>query len=263
MGGGNTRIIAAIGTRGFPTTVQYDLGKNGANGLYSATMGSSGCPSFTSIASNANGFVFGNQVPGSPYTTGAPMNAGSGTPCDYPINGGTEPVVAAPTSSDASTSQSRRVTRITFTRRRNPSFGIATAVAAMPMVASSAPGLPRMAARAGLIWRALKAARSETAVAAPATIRRTGTTRESRWIRIIPTGSSSTRSTCGLQRARELSGTIPPAVIRRGRTSRARGSTCARVRTRIVQHFGNRKRWRRPRNHQRGHCKPDDGSDLV
>src|SRR6266511_2560478 len=80
MGGGNTRIIAAIGTRGFATTVQYDLGTNGANGLYSATMGSSGCPSFTSIASNANGFIFGNQVTGSPYTTGAPMNAGSGSP---------------------------------------------------------------------------------------------------------------------------------------------------------------------------------------
>src|SRR5438093_2283301 len=89
VGGGNTRIVAAIGTRGFPTYVQYDLGKNGANGIYSATMGSSGCPSFTSIASNANGFVFGNQLPGSPYTTGAPMNAGSGTPCDYPIVGGT------------------------------------------------------------------------------------------------------------------------------------------------------------------------------
>lgn len=80
MGGGNTRIIAAIGTRGFATTVQYDLGNNGANGLYGATMGSSGCPSFTSIATNANGFVFGNQVSGSPYTTGAPMNAGSGSP---------------------------------------------------------------------------------------------------------------------------------------------------------------------------------------
>ncbi len=78
--GGTTRIIAAIGPRGFATTVQYDLGNNGANGLYSATMGSSGCPSFTSIASNANGFVFGNQVTGSPYTTGAPMNAGSGIP---------------------------------------------------------------------------------------------------------------------------------------------------------------------------------------
>src|SRR5437867_2965279 len=75
--GGSTRIIAAIGTRGFATTVQYDLGSNGANGLYSATMGSSGCPTFTSIATNANGFVYGNTVSGIPYTTGAPMNAGT------------------------------------------------------------------------------------------------------------------------------------------------------------------------------------------
>jgi hypothetical protein len=79
MGGGVTRILAAVGVRGFATTVQFDLGQNGANGIYSATMGSSGCPSFTSIASNASGFVFGNQVTGSAYTTGAPMNAGSGS----------------------------------------------------------------------------------------------------------------------------------------------------------------------------------------
>src|SRR5207237_2697225 len=64
--------------RGFATTVQYDLGNNGANGLYSATMGSGGCPTFTSIATNANGFVYGNTVSGSPYATGAPMNAGTG-----------------------------------------------------------------------------------------------------------------------------------------------------------------------------------------
>lgn len=87
MGGGNTRIIAAIGTRGFATTVQYDLGNNGANGLYSAMMGSSGCPSFTSIATNANGFIYGNTVSGSPYTTGAPMNAGSGTAYVSPTSG--------------------------------------------------------------------------------------------------------------------------------------------------------------------------------
>src|SRR6266508_2829629 len=80
LGGGTTRIVAAVGVRGFATTVQYDLNLNGANGIYSATMGSSGCPSFTSIASNANGFVFGNQVTGSPYPTGAPMNAGTGVP---------------------------------------------------------------------------------------------------------------------------------------------------------------------------------------
>ena len=43
MGGGVTRILAAIGVRGFPTYVQYDLGNNGANGIYSATMPASGC----------------------------------------------------------------------------------------------------------------------------------------------------------------------------------------------------------------------------
>jgi hypothetical protein len=86
---GSTRIIAAVGTRGFPTAVQYDLGLNGANGIYSATMPASGCPTFSSIASNANGFVFGTAVSGSPYTTGANMNAGSGVPCNYPISGGT------------------------------------------------------------------------------------------------------------------------------------------------------------------------------
>lgn len=97
MGGGITRIIAAVGVRGFPTFVQYDLGNNGANGLYKANMSPSGCPSFTSIASNANGFVFGTAVSGSPYSTGALMNAGSGVPCNYPISGGTATFCGGPT----------------------------------------------------------------------------------------------------------------------------------------------------------------------
>ncbi len=60
MGGGVTRILAAVGVRGFATTVQFNLGQNGANGIYKGTMPASGCPSdFTSIASNANGFVDG------------------------------------------------------------------------------------------------------------------------------------------------------------------------------------------------------------
>jgi hypothetical protein len=81
MSGGVTRILAAVGTRGFATTVQYDLGNNGANGLYRGTMPASGCPSdFSSVARNDNGFVFGVQVPGSPYSTNAPMNAGTGAP---------------------------------------------------------------------------------------------------------------------------------------------------------------------------------------
>src|SRR5581483_7247380 len=79
MGGGVTRILAAVGTRGFASPVQYDLGNNGANGLYSATMAASGCPSFSGIASNSNGFKFGTTVTNDPYTTGANMNADSGT----------------------------------------------------------------------------------------------------------------------------------------------------------------------------------------
>src|SRR5262245_28907774 len=86
--GATTRIIAAVGARGFASTVQYDLGNNGANGLYKADVpASSGCPTFTSIASNANGFVYGTQMTGSPYTTGAPMNAGTGTPYSNPTTG--------------------------------------------------------------------------------------------------------------------------------------------------------------------------------
>ncbi len=87
MGAGNTRIIAAVGVRGFATTVQFDLNLNGANGIYSATMPPSGCPTFTSIASNTNGFVFGTAVTGSPYTTGAALNAGSGAPYVSPTSG--------------------------------------------------------------------------------------------------------------------------------------------------------------------------------
>lgn len=81
MGGGTTRILAAIGTRGFATPVQYDLGNQGANGLYRATMTTSGCPSFTSIARNDNGFVYSSTtVSGSAYPASAPMNAGTGVP---------------------------------------------------------------------------------------------------------------------------------------------------------------------------------------
>ncbi len=62
---GTTRIIAAVGVRGFASTVQYNLDQNGANGIYKGTLPASGCPTdFTSIATNANGW--------------AGLNAGSG-----------------------------------------------------------------------------------------------------------------------------------------------------------------------------------------
>src|SRR5437867_2935854 len=129
---------------------------------------------------------------------------------------GPEPVIAVPTSSDASTSQSRRVTQITSTHRRNPLFGIATPVAPVPTVASLVHGLPQMVARAGLTWKVLRAAPSGTALVARATIPRTGTTRESLLIRTIRTGFSSIRSRSGWRRARERYGPIPPAVIPAG-----------------------------------------------
>src|SRR5438477_7340994 len=63
--GSSTRIIAAVGVRGFATTVQYNLNQNGANGIYAGTMPASGCPSdFTSIATNANGWTGTNAGSG-------------------------------------------------------------------------------------------------------------------------------------------------------------------------------------------------------
>src|SRR5437667_3297390 len=127
---------------------------------------------------------------------------------------GPEPVIAVPTSSDASTSQSRRVTQITSTHRRNPLFGIATPVAPVPTVASLVHGLRQMVARAGLTWKVLRAAPSGTALVARATIPRTGTTRVSLLIRTIRTGFSLTPLRSGLQPEQGQYGTIRPAVIR-------------------------------------------------
>ncbi|MDQ6939042.1 MAG: hypothetical protein M3119_02685, partial [Verrucomicrobiota bacterium] len=67
---GMTRIIAAVGTRGFATPVQYNLDQNGANGVYQATMPASGCPAnFTSIATNANGWTRLNAGTGAAYVS--------------------------------------------------------------------------------------------------------------------------------------------------------------------------------------------------
>ena len=72
--GSSTRIIAAVGVRGFATTVQYNLNQNGANGLYRGTIPANGCPTdFTPISTNENGWVGSNATSGTPYansTTG-------------------------------------------------------------------------------------------------------------------------------------------------------------------------------------------------
>ena len=57
--GTSTRVVASVGVRAFATTVQTGLEKNGANGLYSATVAASGCPSFTTISRPDNGWPAG------------------------------------------------------------------------------------------------------------------------------------------------------------------------------------------------------------
>src|SRR5581483_7088368 len=72
--GTSTDIVAAVGVRGFATTVQYDLNQNGANGIYKGTLPASGCPNnFTPITTNANGWTGVNATSGTAYvnaTTG-------------------------------------------------------------------------------------------------------------------------------------------------------------------------------------------------
>src|ERR1700682_3087788 len=72
--GSSTRIIAAVGVRGFATTVQSNLNQNGANGIYAGTLPASGCPTdFTPVSTNANGWTGLNAGSGTAYvdsTTG-------------------------------------------------------------------------------------------------------------------------------------------------------------------------------------------------
>ncbi len=62
---GTTYLYAGIGTRGTPTPVQPDLGNNGANGIYRATMPTNGCPAVTDWTLLASGFPSGtgNGIP--------------------------------------------------------------------------------------------------------------------------------------------------------------------------------------------------------
>ena len=63
--GASTELYAAVGTRGYPTTVQPNLGKNGANGVYKTTVPAGGCPASWDALTN-----------------GWPAGTASGTPCD-------------------------------------------------------------------------------------------------------------------------------------------------------------------------------------
>ena len=68
--GGTTRIMAAVGVRGYATTVQYNLGQNGANGIYKGTMPASGCPGdFAPVSTDANGWSGLHATSGVPYAS--------------------------------------------------------------------------------------------------------------------------------------------------------------------------------------------------
>ncbi|HMA35859.1 MAG TPA: hypothetical protein VKY74_15445, partial [Chloroflexia bacterium] len=68
--GASTDLYTVVGTRGFSTTVQYDLAENGANGIYKTTMPASACPTgWTLLTTPANGWPAGTGT-GVPYHLG-------------------------------------------------------------------------------------------------------------------------------------------------------------------------------------------------
>jgi len=64
--GSTTDLYVAVGSRGFSTTVQYNLGENGANGIYKTTVPASGCPASWTLSSRPD--------------NGWPAGTGSGIP---------------------------------------------------------------------------------------------------------------------------------------------------------------------------------------
>src|SRR4051812_35212537 len=66
--GSSTRVVAAVGVRGYSTAVQYNLHLNGANGIYKGTIPASGCPGdFAPIATDNNGWTGLHATSGIPY----------------------------------------------------------------------------------------------------------------------------------------------------------------------------------------------------
>ncbi len=73
--GSTTTVYAAVGARGFATTVQQNLGKNGANGVYRlGAIPASGCPAVGDWTTLTNNW---------------PTGTASGVACDPPIGNNT------------------------------------------------------------------------------------------------------------------------------------------------------------------------------
>ncbi len=74
--GSTTDLYVAVGSRGFSTTVQYNLGENGANGIYKTTVPASGCPASWTLSSRPdNGWPAGTG-------SGIPFAQAGATPWD-------------------------------------------------------------------------------------------------------------------------------------------------------------------------------------
>ena len=145
--------------------------------------------------------------------TGAPMNAGNGTPCDYPISGGTG-------TCGSSTNQLGRIDIAVAPSNPNYIYAQAQSIVWNNNGGCGNTNGCQLGAWAstdgGTSWTYMEGSQGgalRNCRIRPAIIRRTGTIRASLSIQTTPTACSSIRSTCGLQRAREQSGTIRPAAI--------------------------------------------------
>ena len=189
--GGSTRILAAVGVRGFATTVQYDLGQNGANGIYQGTMPTSGCPSdFVAITTDSSGWVGQNAASGVAY---ASQTSGNQL--------GRIDIAVAPSDPNYIYAQVQAITP-----DPNPR------VAATPMVVSSPPTNRSMVAQSGPWFRAPLVRRLRIVTVFPATTHKIGTTRVPRSIRTIRIGSFSTPSKSGFGLSDNPHGATPPAA---------------------------------------------------
>ncbi len=199
MGGGVTRIIAAVGVRGFATTVQYDLGMNGANGLYARERARQRLPDVHVDRVEREWVRLRERGLRQPVHDRREHECGQRRPLRQSNDG-------RPARQDRHRSRAERSGRHLCAGAVDRSR-TAAAAAARP-AASSGSGRPRTAGRPGRTWPARKVRRW---AGAATTTRRTGTTRGSPSTRTTRTASTSTRTTSGSR----------PAPARRSPTSRA------------------------------------------
>ena len=165
MGGGVTRILAAMGMRGFPTYVQYDLGNQWRQRHLYGHYASRWLPRVYIHSEQRQRFCFWHPGKRQPVLNGRtdecrqrqcvqlslPNRVATRPIAVTAPPAARRPMVARSTTLAASTSPSHPAIRMSFTPRRNPSIGTAPAVAATPAAANSARGPVLTAARPGAL----------------------------------------------------------------------------------------------------------------